>query len=129
MGNRSSQVQGRQVRTEEMASTIMQECIKNCMECFQTCTSLVQHCLGMGGEHAEPFHIGVLQACSYVCETSSKLMLINSEFHSDMCRICADICIACAVDCEKLGPNDPMMKHCAEVCRRCAESCSKMAAH
>jgi hypothetical protein len=42
-----------------------------------------------------------------------------------MCRICADICNACATECEK----HKHMEHCAEcakACHECAEQCMAM---
>lgn len=104
----------------------MQECIQNCLECFQSCTALTAHCLGMGGEHAGKEHITLLQTCAAICETSVKFMSLDSEFHHETCRVCAMVCEKCAEDCERIGANDETMLECAEVCRRCAKSCEKM---
>ena len=103
----------------------MQMCIQNCTQCSQICEQLVQHCLSKGGMHAEAQHIRILQDCSEVCALSAGFMLRNSNFHSRTCGVCAEICLACAKDCEQFN-DDEMMKACAEVCRRCAESCQEM---
>jgi hypothetical protein len=111
-----------------IASTMqnMDECIQNCLECFKSCTSLIPHCLRMGEEHASKEHIGLLSSCAVICETSAKMMMLESEFHSLTCGICAEICSKCAEDCVRLAGDDQRMKSCAEVCRRCAESCEAM---
>ncbi|QDK38151.1 four-helix bundle copper-binding protein [Bdellovibrio sp. NC01] len=113
----------------EHETSAMQQCIDNCTECSHLCLQLVPHCLDMGGEHASSEHISILQICSLICETSAKLMTLDSEFHHDLCRLCAEVCKACATDCERLAQGDEMMIDCVEVCRRCAESCERMSAH
>jgi hypothetical protein len=55
-------------------------------------------------------------------------MLRGSPRHVLTCGACAEICRACADECDRLGRNDEMMQLCAEECRRCAEACARMAA-
>ena len=106
----------------------MQMCIQNCLQCFQTCEQMVNHCLENGGAHAEARHIALLRDCASVCETSAKLMMHESPYHARMCGLCAEVCQACAIDCDRLA-DDAMMKMCADVCRRCLDSCQKMSMH
>ena len=105
----------------------MRECLENCRDCHAVCLQTVQHCLQIGGPHAEASHIGLLLDCSQICETSADFMLRGSPRHGLTCSVCADICASCADDCARLAQNDPMMEKCAEVCRRCADSCQRMA--
>lgn len=105
----------------------MQDCIKNCQECHAVCMETVQHCLEMGGKHAQPDHIRLLLDCAQICQTSADFMLRGSPLHGRTCGLCAEICTQCADDCEKLAQGDSMMTKCAEICRRCAESCRQMA--
>lgn len=105
----------------------MQECIQNCQECHSICIETAQHCLHMGGKHAEAVHVRLLLDCAQICQTSADFMLGGSAYHSLTCGVCADVCSACAEDCERIGQDDAMMKKCAEVCRRCAASCRQMA--
>lgn len=107
-------------------STAMQSCIDNCSECSNTCLQMVNHCLGLGGRHAEQKHIQLLAVCAEICRTSAAFMSLGSEHYQDTCRICADICEECARDCDRFG-DDEHMRECAEVCRRCVESCQEMA--
>lgn len=106
----------------------IQMCIQNCTECFQVCEQMIQHCLKKGGAHAEPAHLKILQDCADICAVSAKFMIRNSDLHHRTCSVCAEACLACAEDCDRLG-DDEMMRLCADLCRRCAESCQKMATH
>lgn len=105
----------------------MQDCISNCMNCHAVCLETISHCLAMGGEHASPKHIGLLQDCAQVCATSADFMLRMSDYHPQICGVCADICEACAKECESMADGNDFMQRCADACRKCAESCRQMA--
>jgi hypothetical protein len=104
-----------------------QQCIKLCQECHATCLETVQHCLTMGGPHADPAHIRLMLDCVEICQTSANFMLRHSPLHGRTCAACSEICEACAADCERLS-DDSRMKICADACRRCAQECRRMAA-
>lgn len=106
----------------------MQACIQNCIQCHQVCENLVRYCLKKGGMHAEAQHIRLLQDCSQICSITADFMLRESPFHTRTCSVCAEICLACAEDCDRMG-DDERMKNCAQICRQCADSCKRMAAH
>lgn len=112
--------------THSQMSQEMQECIDNCLNCHSTCVEAINHCLQIGGPHAEPTHIRLLMDCAQVCQTSADFMLRMSDLHPETCGVCADVCERCAIDCERFG-DDETMKACAQVCRKCAESCRSMA--
>lgn len=106
-------------------SSEMKACIDNCLACYSECLSMaMSHCLEMGGEHTKPDHFRLMMACSERCRTSAHFMLIGSPHHKHVCRECAEICMQCAADCERLGDMDS----CVAACRLCAESCEQMAA-
>jgi hypothetical protein len=109
-----------------MNQQAMQECLENCQECHAICTTTIQHCLSMGGEHAEGSHIRLLLDCAQICQTSADFMLRGSELHSFTCGTCAEVCSRCAKACERIGKNDTHMQKCAEICRRCSASCHQM---
>lgn len=111
----------------EQISPEMQACISICHECHDSCLTTLHHCLHMGGEHASPHHIGLLQDCAQICHTSEDFMLRQSEFHASVCGVCAEICDHCAQECETMANGDAQMLACAATCRRCAESCRRMA--
>lgn len=103
----------------------MTECVEDCLRCHAVCLSTaMQHCLEAGGRHVEREHFSLMIACSEICATAARFMLIGTELHRAICRECAAICERCAEDCEKLGD----MPDCVEACRSCAESCRAMAA-
>lgn len=102
------------------------ECVDRCQSCQAICLETVNHCLEIGGKHAEAEHIRMLLACAEICDTNARFMLLGSKQHARTCEVCAEVCKACAKDCERFGDDD-LMRQCAEVCRRCAESCRQMA--
>lgn len=104
----------------------MRECIDRCQGCQEVCLETISHCLELGGEHAEPGHIRLLMSCAEICDTSARFMLMGSEHHALTCGVCAEICDACATDCERFD-DDELMEQCADECRRCAETCRAMA--
>jgi hypothetical protein len=104
----------------------MQRCIDECLNCYSTCLQTVQHCLELGGKHAEVSHIRVLNDCAEICQTSADFMLRGSALHGRVCAVCAEVCRECERECRRMG-DDETMRECADACRRCAESCERMA--
>lgn len=107
--------------------TAMEECIDNCTQCHNICVETIQHCLEMGGKHADAAHIRILQDCAQACATSADFMLRGSDLHPQTCGVCADACERCAKSCEEIADGDEQMLTCAEMCRTCADSCREMA--
>ncbi len=103
----------------------MPDCIEKCLRCYAACLSTVtRHGIEMGGENAEPAHLRLMLACSEMCRTSAHFMLIGTVHHKHTCKECAEICLECAIECDRVGG----MQECADACRACAEVCSRMAA-
>lgn len=113
--------------THQHVTDEMRRCAEECHRCHDVCLETLQHCLHMGGKHAEPHHVRLMMDCVQICHTSGDFMLRGSDLHGETCRACSVVCARCAEDCAKMG-EDQRMKACAEQCRRCAESCRKMAA-
>jgi hypothetical protein len=105
----------------------MRQCITNCLQCHADCTETLTHCLMRGGDHAAPPHQKLLGDCAQACITSADFMLRMSDYHTEYCRLCADLCRACGEDCERLASGDHTMLKCAESCRRCEQTCRDMA--
>jgi hypothetical protein len=102
----------------------MQTCIETCSHCHQVCLqTAMNHCLEVGGKHVEAEHYRLIMNCAEICQTSANFQLSSSSFHRLVCGICAEVCEACALSCEKIGG----MNECVEACKKCAESCRKMA--
>jgi hypothetical protein len=107
------------------SSAQLQECIVECDSCHDVCLEAIGYCLTAGGRCAEPSRVTVLMDCAEICQTAADFMLRGSSQHASICRVCADICDACAASCASLA--DAEMKACAEACRRCAAACRAMA--
>ena len=43
---------------EQALTPEIQQCIENCQECHRICVETAQHCLTLGGPHAEAKHRG-----------------------------------------------------------------------
>ena len=108
-----------------VTSDEVRECLKDSIDCYQTCTETALRCLTLGGKHAESKHLNLLIDCAKICSTNADFMLRNSTYSPQTCGITADICDECADTCDRF--EDDFMKECASMCRRCAESCREMA--
>lgn len=106
----------------------LKACIDACTQCHNVCQETIRHCLLQGEKHVAPEHIGLLIACSEICQTSANTMLLGVHEHRHTCRACAEICESCSHSCSALAGSDDAMKACADICERCAESCRRMAA-
>jgi hypothetical protein len=111
--------------SENMASDEVQQCLKDSLDCYQTCNETTLRCLAVGGKHAERDRINLLMDCVRICITNADFITRNSKYYPQTCGICADICDECGDVCDRF--DDDFMKECASVCRRCAESCREMA--
>ena len=109
---------------DHQMSSDMNACIQACHECHSVCLrETTQHCLQMGGKHAQPEHIQIMLSCAEICQSCATIMLIGSALHVEVCATCARICEACAQSCEQVGEMD----ECVKACRQCAKSCQQMA--
>jgi predicted YcjX-like family ATPase len=98
--------------------------IDACLDCHKACLGMAMtHCLEMGGEHVAPPHFRMMIDCAAICATTADFMLHKSEFHREMCRLCATVCRKCAQDCASMDG----MEDCVAACRACAEACAKTA--
>ncbi len=104
-----------------------QSCIEACLQCAAACDYCASSCLNEG-KHIEHLAkcIQLDMECAAICRTSAQLMSLQSEHANAICQICADICNACAAECEKHDMDHCRL--CAEACRHCAEECSSMVA-
>lgn len=100
-------------------------CINACLACHKTCLGMAMtHCLETGGEHVEPQHFRLMIDCAAICATAADFMSHKSQFHKQLCALCAEVCETCAANCERLTG----MEECVKACRACAEHCRAMAA-
>ena len=64
--------------------------------------------------------------CADVCRLTASLLSRGSEHGHHLLKECAEICDACAEECEKHSHMDHC-RECAKVCRHCAEECRQVA--
>jgi hypothetical protein len=57
--------------------------------------------------------------CATICATTADFMLHKSQFHKELCQLCATVCAACAEECARLDG----MEECVSACKACAASC------
>lgn len=110
--------------SEVTTSDEVRECLRDSLDCYQTCTETIARCLTIGDKHAEKEHLNLLMDCAKICNTNADFITRNSTYYPQTCGITADICDECADNCDRF--DDDYMKECASVCRRCAESCREM---
>ncbi len=115
-------------RTATHLTRDVQDAIDECQHCHSICVATIRHCLDLGGRHAEAGHITLMSDCAQVCTMAANFMLRNSRFQKQITGLCAQVCHACADDCERLDGEDRMMRECAEACRRCASFCERIPA-
>lgn len=108
------------------ASQGMGEAILEALDSYRTCVETIAYCLKKGGRFVDSDHMQILKDCSDVCTITAGFLLRNSQFHNQVCELCAEICEKCAASCEAIDPVDTQLKACAEVCRKCAKSCRKI---
>ena len=90
-------------------------CAAECSHCATACldeqdVKMLARCIKLDMDCAEICKLGI----SYVSRGSEHAQHILNE--------CAEICEACATECEKHSHMEHC-KRCAEVCRECAEAC------
>lgn len=91
-----------QETNDDQMNDRMQECIDRCQGCQEACLEAISHCLKNSGRHAEAEHIQTLMACAEICDTSARFMLLGSPHHARTCDAGAEVCEACAEDCDRL---------------------------
>lgn len=103
-----------------------QECIQDCLDCYDICTVAEAHCERKGGRWAHPTHLQLLADCARLCQLVADFLLRSSPRHAPLCRIASDICALAARDCRRFG-EDEQMRLCAAICEDCARSCGRLA--
>ncbi|GIM30722.1 ferredoxin [Clostridium polyendosporum] len=101
-----------------------QACIYECNRCAQACYECFKACLNEPDVADRKNCMSILVECAKVCEMSSTLLSMNTEFAKDYCNLCAVVCDKCAEECEKF--KDEHCQKCAHECGTCADECSRM---
>ena len=97
-------------------------------ECAEACATA---CLDMGDQdsrhHDMTLCIKLCRDCADICTLCGRLEARGSQFMQPYRQLCADVCAACATECEKHADHVAHCKACAAACRRCEAECRQMA--
>lgn len=107
-----------------MSHERFQSSIDACVACAVECEHCVSECLNENDSKMLIHCINLNRECASICRSAAELMAIGGQHSRRLWEVCAEICDACAVECEK-----HRMDHCelcAAQCRVCAEACRKM---
>ena len=110
-----------QLLTEEK----YQKCINLCYGCAQACDACTAACLNEKDVKKLTMCIELNQDCAEACVWTARYMARNSVLSEAACSMCAEICDACADECEKHKTMEHCVK-CAKACRETAKECRKM---
>ena len=72
-----------------MTSHTHQSCIDALQKCAQQCEHCADHCLGTMADCAR-----VCIDCADICWSTAAFLSRGSQFHEQLCRLCAEICDA-----------------------------------
>ena len=94
----------------------LNNCAAECNHCATACLSeenvkILARCIKLDMD------------CADICTLISRFLARGSEHAQHLLKECAEICNACAEECEKHAHHHDHCKKCAEVCRVCAEAC------
>jgi hypothetical protein len=103
-----------------------QSCIDACYSCVAAGNYCASACLQEKNQEDFSICIRLDLECASICKSAAELMSLGSNYANAVCQVCADICLACAEECEKHDREH--CRKCAEACRLCAEECASMIA-
>ena len=66
--------------------------------------------------HNRAQHFRLLLDCAGACAFAADMLAHKTQFHTQVCTLCADMCDTCAQDCEQLGN----LNDCVVACRDAA---------
>lgn len=101
-----------------------QSCIEACLRCAAASQECASFCLKEEDVATMAKCIQLDMECAAICYACAELMSLGSQHAMEICSICADICEACARECNR-HENDHCQR-CAVECNACAEECRKM---
>ena len=105
-------------KNKELIS-MLNECAAECNHCTSACldeqdVKMLAKCIKLEID------------CAEICRLTISFLARGSEHAEHILKECAEICDACAKECEKHSHMEHCKK-CAEVCHKCAEACQQTA--
>src|SRR5512138_690445 len=64
--------------SEVTTSDEVRECLRDSLDCYQTCTETITRCLTMGGQHVAYDHLNLLMDCAKICNANADFIIRNS---------------------------------------------------
>lgn len=107
-----------------MAHERNQSLLESLSQCAVVCNHCATACLEEKDVKMLTTCIKLDLDCAAVCQLTATLVARHSDHAEHLLRECAEICNACADECEKHAHMDHC-RECAEVCRSCAEICNQ----
>ncbi len=103
-------------KNKELIS-MLNECAAECNHCTSACleeqdVKMLAKCIKLEID------------CAEICRLATSFLARGSEHAEHILKECAEICEACAKECESHSHMEHCKK-CAEVCRKCAEACQQ----
>ena len=92
--------------------------IQACLSCAIICETCNTECLLEKNRENVNRCIALTQNCSAICFLTARLLASQTEFASQLCDLCMEVCEACAAECSK-----NYMDSCAASCQQCADEC------
>jgi hypothetical protein len=112
-----------QFRKKIMVKNIVRK-YTDSMEALMNCAAACENCVSVCINDGKPLSCcHICLDCADICMTLFRLEAHNSTFLKAMYKICADICDACANECEKHADYHPHCKASMYASRDCAEMC------
>lgn len=103
----------------------MRSCINACVECAEACEKCASACLAEVDVAEMVNCIRLDRDCAAICWMAASFISRQSESMHELCRVCAEICEACGLECAK--HKDPHCQDCAMACQKCAAECRQVA--
>ncbi len=107
---------------KEMRQEKYQSCISICLESATVCNLAAFECMKELEVKLLSRCVQLQRECAEMCLSTARILTLGSAHARDVCIVCADYCMRCALECEKHMHID-YCRRCAEICRRCMEEC------
>ena len=102
-------------------------CIEACLDCAQTCVACADACLAEPGVQSLGRCIRLTLDCAEACAATGPILSRRTHASAALLRrmveTCAELCRACAAECDRHAPMHEHCRICSEVCRACESAC------
>ena len=114
----------------QLDGSALAECIEACGACAQACTACADACLAEESVAELRRCIRLDLDCADLCAATGAVLARQTEPARALMRrqtdALAEICDACAFECEQHASMHEHCKVCGEACRLCAQRCRRL---